>query len=63
MPQLPTYSSKGKLTTAQPEVTRTGAGQTEEAIGKAADAAFDFGIKWRNTQSAIQTTQAQADLE
>jgi len=63
MPRLPTYSSRGRLTTEQPEVTRTGAGDVAAAVTQAANTAFSVGVQLNAIRNQTQTSRAMADFE
>ncbi len=60
MPKLPTYDSQNTLTTQQPEVTRTGASATAEAVGRLAGVAEDLSIKWHTAVKSMETTKIKS---
>ena len=63
MPRLPQYNSKGTLTTQQPEVTRTGAGQVADAYGKVADQVQAIAVKLQDAKNVAEQNKALGDFE
>jgi len=62
MAKLPTYDSKRQLTTQQPEVMRTGAGNKEKMIGGILGVVQEAGQKWQAAINNMQETAAKAKI-
>ena len=60
MPTLPQYNSKGRLTTQQPGVTRSGAGSGTRAIGKIFSTVADIAIRWKKAEEEMQNASLLA---
>lgn len=63
MPRLPTYSSKGQLTSEPREVPRQGAGVGAKAVGDVANAVAEITLDWQNAQNTIKYTAGKLSYD